>query len=93
VEFLTKSGADSMIEVFWTKGSIIQKDKQRFSAILIYPSTDKQRANPSTEMQQGDDFEPSTVNATESSITSGGSSEDTSHRKSLFQSSTISSKL
>ncbi|MEM4177108.1 MAG: hypothetical protein QXS29_06060 [Nitrososphaeria archaeon] len=34
--FFDESGADALIEIFWTKGSIIHKDKYQFYVILIF---------------------------------------------------------
>jgi hypothetical protein len=37
-EVLDLSGADAMVEVYWTRGSIIKKNPFKFDAILIYSS-------------------------------------------------------
>lgn len=35
-----KSGADAFVECFWTRGSIIYKNKWSFDAILIFDRSD-----------------------------------------------------
>jgi hypothetical protein len=43
---LDESDADALIEFFWTKGSIIYKDRYQFYAILVFSDTDKISSPP-----------------------------------------------
>ena len=38
-ETMERSGADALVEFFWTKGSIIHKNKFAFDAILIFDAS------------------------------------------------------
>ena len=35
-DVLEESGAEALVEVFWTRSSVLYKDQQRFSAVLMY---------------------------------------------------------